>query len=276
MSERSPSAVANHYDRLDRFYRRFWGEHLHHGLWADPSWDQTHAVRHLVHRVAEDARLIDGARVCDVGSGYGAPARVFAEDYGAHVTAFTVSDAQHAYAESQIVEGPRPDYRLQDVRANDVPDASIDAVVLIESLSHIDGGSGVLHEAARMLRPGGRLVVCAWLAAEDPPGWARRWLLDPIRDEGRLAALPTASTLRTWTRNAGLTVERFDDVSRQVQRTWSVVIGRALRALATDRDVQRFLLDSSEPDRIFARTVLRLWLAYRIGALRYGWLVATR
>jgi tocopherol O-methyltransferase len=276
VSERNPSAVARHYNRLDRFYRRLWGEHVHHGFWETPTWSTAQAVRHLVHRVAEDARLTDSARVCDVGSGYGAPARLLAEDYGAHVTGFTVSAAQHAYAEAQPVDGPRPDYRLQDVRMNTVPDAWMDAVVLIESLSHIDGGADVLREAARMLRPGGRLVVCAWLSAEDPPGWARRWLLDPIREEGRLAALPAASTVEQWTRDAGFTIERFDDVTRQVQRTWSVVIGRVLRALATDRDVRHFLWDASEPDRVFARTVLRLWLAYRVGAMRYGWLVATR
>ena len=272
--ENDSSAVASHYDRLDRFYRRLWGDHLHHGLWADSSWTQTQAVRHLVDRVADDARLTDGAHVCDVGSGYGAPARRFAEDHGAHVTAFTVSEAQHAYAEAQPVDGPPPDYRLQDVRTNDVPDASMDAVVLIESLSHIERGAGVLREAARMLRPGGRLVVCAWLAAENPSPWARRWLIDPIREEGRLAVLPTASTVEQWATDAGFTIDRFDDVTRQVQRTWTVVIGRALRALVTDREVQRFLLNASEPDRIFARTVVRLWVAYRVGAMRYGWLVA--
>lgn len=269
-------AVANHYDRLDRFYRRLWGDHVHHGFWADSSWTAERAVQHLVHRVARDAHLADGARVCDVGSGYGAPARLFAEEYGARVTAFTVSEAQHAYAGAQPVDGPRPDYRLQDVRTNDVPDASMDAVVLIESLSHMDGGSDVLGEAARMLRSGGRLVVCAWLSADDPPRWARRWLLDPIREEGRLAALPPASTLRAWTRDAGFTVERFDDVSVQVQRTWTIVLRRLLRALVTDPDVRQFLWNAAEPDRVFARTVVRLWLAYRVGAMRYGWLVATR
>lgn len=274
--ENDLTAVAGHYDRLDPFYRRLWGDHVHHGFWADSAWPADRAVRHLVHRVARDAQLAGGARVCDVGSGYGAPARLFAEHYGAHVTAFTVSEAQHAYAEAQPVDGPRPDYRLHDFRANDVPDASMDAAVAIESLSHIDGAAHVLREAARILRPGGRLVVCAWLSADDPPRWVRRWLLDPVREEGRLAHLPTATTLQTWTRDAGLAIERFDDVTRQVRRTWSVVIGRFLRALVTDPDVRRFLWDASEPDRVFARTVVRLWCAYRVGAMRYGWLVATR
>lgn len=271
---RKSTTVANHYDRLDRFYRRLWGDHLHHGLWADPSWSQAQAVRHLVHRVAREARCANGTRVCDIGSGYGAPARLFSEEYGTHVTAFTVSEAQHAYAVMQPVDGPRPDYRLQDVRKNDVPEASMDAVVAIESLSHIENAADVLCEAAHMLRPGGRLVICAWLAAEEPPGWARRWLLNPIREEGRLATLPTASMLRTWTRDAGFSIERFDDVSRQVRRTWRVVIRRILHAVVTDPDARRFLLDASEPDRIFARTVVRIWIAYRVEVLRYGWLVA--
>jgi tocopherol O-methyltransferase len=74
---------------------------------------------------------------------------------------------------------------------------------------------------------------------------------------------------------AGLTVERLDDLTPLVRRTWSVVIRRFLRALVTDPTVLRMLLDASESERVFARTILRIWLAQRVGALRYGWLVAS-
>ncbi len=29
------TAIADHYDALDPFYRSVWGEHVHHGLWTD-------------------------------------------------------------------------------------------------------------------------------------------------------------------------------------------------------------------------------------------------
>jgi len=277
MADANPSSfpsVAGHYDRLDRFYRQLWGEHVHHGLWTDPSFSPEEAVRHLVHRVAADAELGSGSRVCDVGCGYGAPARLWARDYGAEVTGFTVSETQKAFAERQSMENSAPVYRLQDFLDNDVSDDAYDAVVAIESLTHIRDQPGVLREAARLLRPGGRLVACVWMAAPSPVSWRRRHLLEPIVAEGRLSGLPTTSDLYQWATGAGLTVEKLDDVTPLVRRTWTVVIRRFAGALFTDPAVLRTLLDSSESERVFARTIFRIWLAQHLGALRYGWLVA--
>ena len=215
-----------------------------------------------------------GTRVCDVGCGYGAPARLWANAYGAEVVGFTVSQAQRAYAEQQPVHGPMPEYHLQDFLTNDLPDESFDAVVGIESLTHIQDPTEVFREAARLLRPGGRLVQCVWMAAPDPPGWGREWLLDPICEEGRLWGLPTATTLHRWATQAGLTVERLDDVTTLVRRTWTVVLRRFFHALLTDPSVLGTLLDASVPDRVFARTILRIWCAQHVRVLRYGWLVA--
>ena len=272
------SKAARHYDRLDRFYRRLWGEHVHHGLWADPDWSPERAVRHLVERVAGAARMTAGDRVVDIGCGYGAPARLWAEKYGARVTGFTVSKAQAAYAQSRADqgEGPTPDLRLQDFLDNSLPDAYADAVVAVESLTHIDPPQSVLREAARVLRPGGRLVACVWMAAPTVADWARRAFLDPIVEEGRLAGLPTPTMLQEWTTTAGLRIERLDDWTPQVRGTWTVVLRRLLWAVLTDAAARRLLLDPTESERVFARTVPRIWCAQHLGVLRYGCLVARK
>jgi tocopherol O-methyltransferase len=276
MSASASTAVAGHYDRLDRFYRQLWGEHVHHGLWTTPDASPEAAVRRLARRVAADAGLGAGTAVCDIGCGYGAPARLWAEEYGASVTGFTVSEAQYDYARRQPVDGPAPTYRLRDFLANDLPAGRVDAAVAIESLTHIRDSPTAVREAARILRPGGRFVACVWMAAPSPPAWARRHLLGPICEEGRLSGLPTAATLHRWATEAGLRVRRLDDVTALVRRTWTVVLRRFGRALLTDPAVLRTLLDSSESERVFARTLPRIWLAQHLGVLRYGWLVATR
>jgi len=272
----SDSSVAEHYDRLDPFYRDLWGDHLHHGLWSDVSSSPREAVRGLVHRVALDAGIGEGTRVCDVGCGYGAPARLWADVYGASVVGYTVSEAQHRYAVRQSVEGPPPDYRLQDFLANDLPSGTVEAVTAIESLTHIRDPTAALREVRRILRPEGVFVACVWMAGPAPPGWARRHLLDPIRTEGRLTGLPTATTLSRWTSRAGLTIERLDDVTGQVRRTWTLVLRRVAWAIANDPALRRLLLDPTESERVFARTLPRIWVAQHLGALRYGWLVARR
>jgi len=112
------------------------------------------------------------------------------------------------------------------------------------------------------------------MAAPNPPEWARRHLLRPIRRDGRLSALPTAVQLRRWGSDAGLSVKELADRTAPVRRTWTVVLRRLGRALLTDVDLWRTLLDPDESERAFAGAVPRIWLAQRLGVLRYGWLVA--
>lgn len=271
-----PTSVADHYDRLDHFYLQLWGEHVHHGLWTDPSFSSEKAVRNLVHRVARNAGIGEGTRVCDVGCGYGAPARLWAAQYGARVTGFTVSEAQYSYAQKAVEDGLDVDVRLHDFLDNDLPDETMDTVVAVESLTHIRDQPQVLREAVRLLRPGGRFVGCVWMQAPSLPEWARHHLIDPICEEGRLSGLPTATKLYRWAVQAGLLVQKLDDVTSLVCRTWTVVLRRFAGAFLTDPAVLQTLLDVSESERVFARTILRIWLAQHLGILRYGWLVATK
>jgi hypothetical protein len=44
----------------------------------------------------------------------------------------------------------------------------------------------------------------------------------------------------------------------------------------TRPDYRRFLLDRGARNRVFAATLLRILVAYRVGAMRYGLLLAER
>ena len=156
--------VAAHYDDLDRFYREIWGEHVHHGLWRSRQETTEEATYGLIAEVAAQARVRAGDRVCDVGCGYGGTSRILARDYGAKVTGLTVSTAQHEHAMSLDPEAVNPSYLLRDWLANDLEPASFDAVLAIESSEHMADLKEFFNESARVLKPGGRFVVCAWLS----------------------------------------------------------------------------------------------------------------
>jgi len=263
------SNVAEHYDELDLFYREIWGEHIHHGLWLSGSESPALAVVQLVQLVARKARIGSGSRVCDIGSGYGAAARILARQMGAKVTAVTVSPRQHSYA-CKVDPSGNPNYLLADWGATNLPPESLDAAFAIESSEHMADKVEFFARALHLLKSGGRIVVCSWLAADRHSDLQKRWLLKPICDEGRIPHLLTADELVNTAERAGLTRIDQMDLSRQVSRTWSIVIARFVKRLVRDPRYWSFLFDPAHQNRIFAATVIRIWLAYWTQAMRYG------
>ena len=267
-TEIAREAVASHYDELDHFYRDVWGEHVHHGLWLRGDESREEAVLQMVDLVAAQAQIRPGSRVCDIGCGYGATARVLAER-GAEVTGMTISPAQFAIATSRSAGG-NPNFLLGDWLTNELPSEAFDAAYAIESSEHMSDKSMFFSQAHRVLRPGGRLVVCAWLAAERPSVRAEQWLLEPICREGRMPHLGSVSDYEGLARDAGFTLESFEDLTRRVERTWPAIVRRLLVKFATQPRYLRFLFSRHARNRVFAVTIPRIWLAYRVNAMRYG------
>ncbi len=262
--------VARHYDELDAFYRDVWGEHVHHGLWLRGDESQALAVRQLAELVADEAAIGRGSRAIDIGCGYGATARLLAEEHGAEVTAMTVSAAQHAVAVERNGETTNPRFLLGDWLENVLPGAGFDAAIAIESSEHMSDKAQFFAQAHRVLRPGGRLIICAWLCAEQPTPNQVRWLLEPICREGRMPHLGSESDYRRLAADAGFAIERMQDVTRQIARTWPMVVRTFLLKLAQKPAYARFLFDRHARNRVFAMTIVRLWIAFRTGAMRYA------
>lgn len=262
----SPDAVADHYDELDPIYRQIWGEHVHHGLWRSGQETVVEAVEALSDEVGERLGLGGGRamRLVDIGCGYGGTARRFAER-GAEVIGYTLSreQARQAPATSGV------EIRVGDWLLNDLPDALFDGAYAIESTEHMADKTGFFAQAFRVLRPGGRLVVCAWLATDDVGSLAVRHLLEPICREGRLASMGSRADYEAMALDTGFVATDFEDISRQVRRTWTICGRRFTGRLFTDPAYVRFLLSRAR-NRIFAFSLPRLILAYRTGAMRYG------
>jgi tocopherol O-methyltransferase len=269
------ASVALHYDELDVFYREVWGEHVHHGLWLGGTESCERAVVQLIELVAARAHIREGDAVCDVGCGYGGTARLLAKELGAVVTGISITPRQIEYAQRHP-ESRNPSYRLADWLTNDFPPGTFDAVIAIESTEHMGDKQRAFAEMARVLRPAGRLVVCAWLAHENATPWQIRHLLGPICSEGRLPGMGTETEYRELIRRAGFTIDGFEDLSARVHRTWPICIWRVLVGCLRRPDWRRFLVNESNANRVFALTMFRIWLAYATGAMRYGLFAARR
>lgn len=266
--------VADHYDDLSHWYLKIWGEHVHHGFWETGAESVDLAVIQLTQRVAQETGIHDGSQVVDIGCGYGATARLLAKGYGARVIGFTLSKAQYEYAITRGENPANPEIRLQDWFQNDLPDASIDVAISIESSEHMEDKSRFFSEVFRALKPGGRFAICAWIARNSPRPWEVDYLLEPICREGRLPSMGDEHDYRRWFDAAGFSDVRFQDFTSNVKRTWPIIIGRMAKRLMRDKEAWQFLFRGS--NTVFGLTVLRMAIAYNTGSLRYGLFTATK
>lgn len=287
--------VASHYDELDHFYRDVWGDHVHHGLWLRGDETREQAVLQLVDLVASEAGVTERhasacpipgdsvgvaqentdvqkpvpPSVCDIGCGYGASARLLAAR-GAEVTAMTISQTQFAFAQQGRNGSENPRFLLGDWLTNKLPAESFDAAIAIESSEHMPDKRRFFQQAHRVLRPDGHLVICAWLVADKPRQWMETWLLEPICREGRMPHLGGAAEYESLAKDAGFRLERFEDLTRRVERTWPAIVRRLLRKFVTEPRYLQFLCSCHAKNRVFAVTIPRIWIAYRSHAMRYG------
>ena len=64
--------VREHYDRMSPYYHSLWGEHIHHGYWIRGDESKETAQVQLIEHLARAAGIPQGAKILDVGCGFGA------------------------------------------------------------------------------------------------------------------------------------------------------------------------------------------------------------
>lgn len=141
--------------------------------------DRRHMLEAMTHRVARELKPLPGQRFADLGCGYGSSARLVAGAYALAVDAFTVVPEQvrkgRLAAEREQVDVTM---HLRDFRHTGMADNSVDGIYALESLCYDDGPGkrGVLAEAARILKPGGRIALTDGFILKEPKGWRRRMM----------------------------------------------------------------------------------------------------
>ena len=187
-------------------------------------WDEMRALE-LPAGAVEQALLdllpdADLGRMLDIGTGTGRRLELLAPRVGLAL-GVDASRAMLALARSRLT---RPGLshcavRLADMYRLPLGDAGYDLVLLHMVLHHAEDSPAVLAEAARVLKPGGRLVVID-LAAHDPAATARLAFRWPGFSDPRMAELM---------RDAGLEPSASVAVARSLQsgpleiRLWPAV-----------------------------------------------------
>lgn len=143
--------------------------------------------------------------VLDAGSGDGATANLLAP-HCRTVTCLDLSPAVLRAARGRLAKHGNVRFASGDVHRLPFPDASFDQVLLLHVLTYAHDPALALHEAGRVLRPGGQLAV-ATLARHDHA--------DVTREFGHVNQGCSTRTLHAWLARAGLAVESCEVTSRE-------------------------------------------------------------
>jgi ubiquinone/menaquinone biosynthesis C-methylase UbiE len=143
--------------------------------------------------VVREALRPAGRRILDIGSGAGALVAWLRREGGLAIGIEpNVPLLQAAFARSSADRGAGPNDRWIAARAEKLPlaDGSVDATLFFNSLHHVDPAAqgAALAEAARVLRPGGDLLVIEPLASG-----SYFELLRPLDDETAVRAAALAA-----------------------------------------------------------------------------------
>lgn len=270
--------IATFYDRTSGLWEEQWGVHMHHGFYG-PSGDQPknhqQAQVDLIEELLRFAGVQSSRRVLDVGCGIGGSTLYLAKRFGAAAQGVTLSPVQVERAERRAAAAGLRDVRFQIGDAMRLPfaEGSFDLVWSLEVGEHIADRRRFLAECARVLEPGGRLVVVAWCHRPEPPAlsFADQRLLGLISRAYHLPAWSSLDDYRAAAEEAELASVRTDDWSASVSPFWPAVARAAVRP--------RGLLGLSRagwPAIRGALTMSLMMLGSRRKLIRYGVMAAEK
>lgn len=216
--------IAAHYDLGNAFY----------ALWLDPSMTYSSAIFEAetpsleaaqavkLGRIVEALELSDGARVLEIGCGWGALAEAIARA-GAEVDAITISAEQLAVASARIEAAGlagRATARFCDYRSLD---GVYDRIVSIEMIEAVGAENWPVYFATLRDRlvPGGSAVLQAitiderhFEAYRADPDFIQRYIFPG-------GMLPTVAAMASHAASAGLTFETVEQFGAGYARTLS-------------------------------------------------------
>ncbi len=149
---------------IEAFRRGEAGRHVHLGHWENPrkaDEDFAAAQARLDEKLLAMAAPVDGQAVLDVGCGFGGTIDALNRRLSGAWLAGVNIDARQLALCREIVPAGGNRLEWQQADAGKLPFAagSFDSVLCIEAMFHFPSRRAFFAEAARVLKPGGRLVA---------------------------------------------------------------------------------------------------------------------
>jgi len=221
------SEPAQHYDTVVSAWGELLEEDLHYGYFHSGNESLVAATDELTNQMLRLVELQSGLHVLDVGCGTGKAACRMASEYSARVTGISPSAA--CIERAQALAEKTGQQSLATFRSGDGTAMAFDAqtfdrVWVMESSHLMQDKPALLCECARVLRPGGRVVLCdimlkRKLALTEVIKYRDEFLL--LRDVFGRAIMEPLTFYRHQFESNGLQVTAESDISKPTFPTFN-------------------------------------------------------
>lgn len=213
----SPDRVREYYDRnTSAFVRHGQGKRvgaIHRAVWGPGVADRDQAFRYVEDQIAGSIGL--DAHVLDLGCGVGASLSYLAQLKPIRGTGITISPVQARLGQERIAElglAGRVTCLEGDYTAIPSSIGDVDLAYAIESFVHGPSPARFFSEAARVIKPGGLLIVCDDVRRESAAPRAKASLAR-FAAGWHVNSLVTAGEMRAMAAAAGFTHEATTDLT---------------------------------------------------------------
>jgi cyclopropane-fatty-acyl-phospholipid synthase len=241
--------VARHYDLDGGLYSLFLDGDQQYSCAYFESENQSLDDAQLAKKrhLAAKLRLEPGARVLDIGCGWGGLAFYLAETSQAHVTGITLSQEQYQRTQARALERDRTGdttFRLLDYR--DV-DGVFDRIVSVGMFEHVGVGfyPTFFNKCAQLLTDDGIILLHA-IGRCSPPGSTNPWIAKYIFPGGYIPALSEVLQVIERTNLVVSDIEILQLHYAETLKAWR----------------QRFLAHRDDVVRLYDQRFVRMWEFY--------------
>lgn len=210
--------ILRYYDQTRRDYNRFWHTNrhcsMHMGFHKPSVHSHDQAIEQMIYEMASRAKIRPDELVVDCGCGAGGSSLWLAENISCHVLGIDLNPRSLEIAK-RVANKRGLDSLLTfaDADYSKIPlgNGEADVIWFCECLCYAEKKKAVLAEAARVLKPGGRIVVAdGFRTGIDGPElneWLRSWAIP---------SLALVSKFHEWLEAVGFGQIRWENITANI------------------------------------------------------------